>query len=487
MSFSKPNYTGMLTRNMRTHLLRDMPRDWLIQVMDCLPTKCLFQLMRTCKQWEAVSRYIIKYRKVLILEWPEDKENMSLFVVGYGRDGDRVYQHTETMEKMLNSLKQMVNLQKLHVSDEFHITCEVLVDELITSNAGSLRDVKVDQMPHDETLVYPFLKKHFCEIFDASNAGRVFPKMEDLTIRTELVFDGEKSAMPHLKHLCIYDERWFVFEVGDDEPDDVLNDSPFVMAHSASLVLLQCFKLRSDRPVVFPKLKKLIIVKLPENVTFPVMDDLRVYSAAKPESFSHLPVLNMKKLKVRTDSDATRADEIEVCKSISQMMNLTELKLELRFGCKSGAEFPDLLSAMHQLVSVSIQTIALKSGQKCLIQKWLLPLLQNNAGLQSLELRGIPLHNEDLVLCSQLNLQHLHAYSERFTVTGVLTFLRGSSRNVIRELHRVVSPTKKGSILVEQLDQEMTAIAKERGITFERTRVTKAAGFMPYIKFQSAA
>jgi hypothetical protein len=473
MSLSKPHYTGMFTRSMRPQLLRDLPRDWLIQVMDCLPTKCLFQLMRTCKQWEAVSRYIIKYRKVLILKGPSNKDDPNLFVVGYGRDEDSYYQQIQTMRKMMISLMQMVNLHKIRVPDVFKSACRSLVDELIALNAGSLRDVKVEQMPHDETLVYPFLKKYDCENFDLSNAGQVFPKMEHLSIRfidNDLSFNGDKTVMPHLKHLYLSDQE----SIDDWKNDDVfgyeLDDGPFVMAHSASLVSLQCIKLRSNELVSFPKLKKLIIAKLPQNVTFPALEELRVYSATRPELFSHLPLMKMRELKVGFDFNVTRDDEIEVCKAVSQMVNLTDLKLELQFGYTPGAEFPDIFKDMHQLVSVSLQTDG-EIAEDCMIRKWVQPLLHNNPHLEKVKLNGIPVTDDDLTLCSKLsNLQHLLVTCGGFSISGVRAFMWGSSRNVIRKLYLAYDDSVTDKKFIKQLDKEIKCLEKERGVIFKRKR-----------------
>ena len=44
-----------------------LPIEWLVQILDWLPTKTLFQVMRTNREWECGSRFVIKHRESLTL------------------------------------------------------------------------------------------------------------------------------------------------------------------------------------------------------------------------------------------------------------------------------------------------------------------------------------------------------------------------------------------------------------------------------------
>lgn len=465
-------YKRLTTRSRQRKLLCDLPTDWLIQVLDFLPTRQLFVLMRTNKEWNRVCKYIIKYRKTLIIDrycqirtLMRGGPNPNLFVIEW--------RETDDVEKMIKSLMQMINLEHLIVFKWGPYHCPQLYP-LIAQNACTLRELDVFHSPENQTLVFPKLKKLHCTRLDVSNAASMYPKLERLWTENGVIgLHPQKSLISSLTHLKYGRDDWEEFEGHGFNYEDP-SFTTFVLMHASSLILLRCDNLTAEDQISFPKLTDLTIWKVPENnITFPAVEYVKV-TTCKP-SISRLPLEKIVQFKSVMSGQNTLSDEIEVCKSIAKMVSLkyTELKLELRFayGNAAAAEYPDLFSNIHQLESVSLRAA---SHQKCLIQKWLPTLTQSNPELKTFELYGIPLTDEDLTLLSKLTkVETIHAFGRGFTIAGMREFLRGSSRNVIQTLMFAAGGSKMDEKLIKQVDKEITAIEVETGVTFERTRIER--------------
>lgn len=177
----------------KPELLRDLPTDWLIQVLDCLSTRELFIIMRTSRGWNRVCTYLIKYRKALIVVGKDDSgpkffSSPDIHTIQFGRT-----MTNEEVTAMFTSLKQMRNLERFEVSS----WSGTIQAETMALNSATLREAVVDHMPQEKSLVFPGLKKLSCLSFPASNAGERFPVMEGLTLRKDI--DGVislQSVMP---------------------------------------------------------------------------------------------------------------------------------------------------------------------------------------------------------------------------------------------------------------------------------------------------
>jgi hypothetical protein len=445
--------------NWEHKLLNDVPRDWLTQVLECLPTRQLFQLKRMNKEWKRMCEYLIKYRKTVELN--HVKGNSS----GLAADS-HVIHCSDLPDKhkdlMYNSLKEMLFVKHIHVWSQTEANSRNDI-ELIRPNAETLRVIHLvsGRMPADQTVTYGKLKKLSCESFDASFAGQMFPKLQDLTVNAMIRNVSPASLMLNLTKFTSYAGK----------PDADI--SRFVVMHSASLVTLRCYSILSDEEVEFKKLTDLSIELLPvKNVIFPVLEkvEIRRCTSSSLSSLSRLPLVRLKEFILGMRDVYEQKDGIAVCSLVSQMVNLTHLKLtDLYVNANSGPKFPDLFANMNKLESVTItrfgfvKYIRVDSNAGQLYQKWLSSLFQNNPLLSDVHM-DIPVSTKTLILCSNLtNLQSAKFPGYGFTITGAMALLKGSSRNVMRETWLKVL-----SGVIAQVEQEIEAMELGRGVTFCR-------------------
>ena len=122
------------------------------------------------------------------------------------------------------------------------------------------------------------------------------------------------------------------------------------------------------------------------------------------------------------------------------MVNLTDITLEgISSFCNDApdAVVPDLSANMHHLQSVIIRkgVSPVRHNEEELAKKWLPPLLNNNPSLKILNLGGIPMTDDDLILCSRFKcLTKFTVARLDSTVMAVMSMWRGSSQHSLRSI-----------------------------------------------------
>ena len=116
------------------------------------------------------------------------------------------------------------------------------------------------------------------------------------------------------------------------------------------------------------------------------------------------------------------------------------------------------------------------------ISEWFPSLVSNNASLISVRMHGFPVTDADLEIASRLHL-HVVSFSEfptnKFTVDGLLTFLRGSSRKTISEFSILADEE-----VIDRLKEEFLVINHERDERDERFEVeTRQQDSMVFARF----
>jgi hypothetical protein len=171
--------------------LAKLPIEWLVQVIQWLPTQYIFTIMRVNREWECACRYVIKWRKTLILItrrmrnevtkyriFLANNEEINAYTNGYTITVDTKW-NAERMDSMRNSLKQMENLIRLI---SFH--AEAAADRaVIIQNASTLKQLFMDHVHFkDMTVVFPELHSLTCETITGACA-KSLPVIKHLTIR----------------------------------------------------------------------------------------------------------------------------------------------------------------------------------------------------------------------------------------------------------------------------------------------------------------
>lgn len=134
-----------------------LPEELLAHVLDLLPTKTVFAVMRVSHKWENACRFVVMKRKKLVLYSSDmlvpNEVDEFYGIVLCGMDEDRI-------SKMLVSLKQMRKLA--HFRDAADCA------EIIAQNSRSLEQIWCSELPDDGSITYPSLKELHCESLTAS-------------------------------------------------------------------------------------------------------------------------------------------------------------------------------------------------------------------------------------------------------------------------------------------------------------------------------
>lgn len=307
------------------HSLSTMPIEWLVQVLDFLTTKNLFQLMRTNREWECGVKYVLKHRKFLTI----------------GEDCDRMEVKDVTAAVPV-LLKYMKNVRNLELEDDGEETMP-----LIAAHAVHLKYLYTYGAPIFTT-TFPKLKKLYSQNFDASTT--CFPVLEELEAFEIHNPTHENAFMPKLRKFLYRRSNEF-----EDHDEDVKRFLIRNADHLTSLQVDEDFGDEdvfgfNDENVVFKKLTHIKVNDFTFANKCPALTKLTVRKQ-ESSSFTELPVTQMTDVKV----DTQRMDDemIEsIFTTISKMINLKRLRLVTGDLCDN--VFPDLLANMTQLEVVSV-------------------------------------------------------------------------------------------------------------------------------------
>jgi hypothetical protein len=358
-----------------------LPIEWLVQVMDWLPTTCLFRIMRTNREWECGARYVLKHRD-------------SVHLVSYGGYStlrtafDVKVSPYSSAAPMSSIMKGMKNLKHLKVDGP--MTEELVVEaiglgpgmkELLQANAANLISLSwMVDVTSIMSLMFPKLKKLECFTFDcAAAAAGFFPKLEEIDVLSlENVTPQTASSLPTLKRFTY----WKEWAYGMRRPELEL----FLASNSHHLTSMkykcEAFHLNFDEMHFnFLKLEKLDI----DNFTFPTkcpaLKSLKVTRGSLGFDLSELNKTQITELEVKTNR--LTAEEIKsLFQNISQMVNMKHFKLFTR---GSGDEhFLMLFQNMTHLETVVIDVDGGFRGKR--VADWTRIIHQNNVNLRSLEI-----------------------------------------------------------------------------------------------------
>jgi hypothetical protein len=428
--------------------LAKLPIEWLVQVIYWLPTQYIFTIMCVNREWECACRYVIKWRESLKVSC-RPLERKSAFIILL----DTVGWNRERAKQVLSSLRQMRNL--IHFTDRTEVapaTRNDWLQEIAIQNAASLKSVNRRKLPDDGSVVYKRLKRLDCSTFDAGTAARLCPGMENLLV-TSSVLGPNSPPLPSLKVLTVH--------CAD-------NAMPlFLEKNAASLENIWTFL---ELPACcFPKLKVLRTGCLPGEAQVPSLQTLSLDADALPDGETPADFFLNKMTKFSVNVDHLGQGSLsQAVTRISAMENLTSLYIHIK--CDPPHHpVSDLFANMHLLKDVTI--IIGRSFHKPDLflpaATWASSLFTNNPGLRDLQLRGIPVTDNDLTVCSRLtNLHKVNLGKDKdhgFTVTGILSLLRGGSCNIIANLSLTTDTNS-----VDIIDSEIKDMAKERSVSFTR-------------------
>jgi hypothetical protein len=431
--------------------LARLPIEWLVQVIQWLPLQFIFTIMCVNREWQCACRYVVKWRSSLDVYPTKSGDDNHIAV---SEDWSK-----ERLAGMVSSLKQMKNLttfrNRIFQFEPFFIVNNM--DDIIFQNAATLKSIVCYKLPDDGSISYPLLHQIDCDIFDASSASRLCPSLETLFVKEKFIMErSHVRGSPALKFLKQI--RTYSMEV--DVPADFLRE------HAATLEVVDSMQL-PDCP--FPKLKKLDVQILPANESLvPALEKISIEDGG-PIIKSEFFLKRITKLRIISEDGQEHPFTIEeAAESISQMTKLKTLFAEISVDVKPD-HLIDPFMNLHGLKDVSIY---LPDGTLMQAKSWASSLFRNNPQLIHVELSGIPVTDEDLLLCSQLS--DLYTFKLVFdrhlviTITGILNLLRGKSRHEISECGMTVNQS-----MVSEIESEFDAIEKERKVVF-----TKEKGFM---------
>ena len=360
---------------------------------------------------------------------------------------------------MMKTLNQMAELTRLYVGMDNVIPVDV--SPFIRKFAEQLTMLEIDfAISMIGADVFPHLTRMRCGTFDAKSSA-AFPKLAELTIGG-LTFDIKLPIMrlPSLKKFFITPSP------GRYDPD---MGRGFILANAANLtsVKISMFLLRLDHAVLFPNLIKLDCrdVIVVAGCSFPALTHLTVGEPVTAEFLSSLTADQMLSLDVRLDR--VRKD---VLSAISKMKNLKCLKLNDEEGGETDGKLTSIFDNMHHLEKVRLFAYDRHGEQD---DGMIATLANQNPKLWRVNFNQINV--TDAALTSLAQLQHLTdvcLFSEKKVTSGVLTLLRGASRNVIR--HFKVDPKKVDG---DQVTREFSLMSEERGMTFDALPTTRALEF----------
>ena len=342
----------------------DLPDESFTLILDLVPIREIFVLMRVSKRWAAACRFVVRTRQSLSIgsdwyeenargmrDWHRDRPSKPL---------DNIIPANRSLESaMMKSLNRMENISRLCV---YYIGPEAM-SPFVRKFADQLTLLEVDfaisKLGAD---VFPHLTHLKCSLFDAKTSA-AFPRL------TELVcfdMDNRKKLpnmrLPSLKKLLI------MLYVADAELV-----SEFVQANAENLTVLEMggIPLRVDPAVVFPNLKKVDCRDMNDAsiCAFPALTHLTIARQVTAEFLHRLPADQMLSLEV--DFRRGRKD---VVSAISKMKNLTSLMLTEWESDDAYGKLSSIFNNMHHLEKVRlVHSVSFKEQDDRIVAE-LLPL-----------------------------------------------------------------------------------------------------------------
>ena len=143
------------------------------------------------------------------------------------------------------------------------------------------------------------------------------------------------------------------------------------------------------------------------------------------------------------------------------MENLKSLKLTEKGWGEARGSFSSIFEHMHHLEEAQLFAYSYGIEQD---DRLIATLVDQNPKLSHVFFYQISLTDADLTSLAQLQqLANVRLFiGEKVTTAGVLTLLRGSSRNMIRKF-----AVRGENVDVDQVTREISQMCKERGTTFE--------------------
>ena len=197
------------------------------------------------------------------------------------------------------------------------------------------------------------------------------------------------------------------------------------------------------------------VVDIAGRCAFPALTHLTVAVLLTAEFLISLPADQLLSLDVRINRERNN-----VLSAISKMKNLKSLKLVDKGWERAGDTPSSIFDNMHHLENVQLFAYVCRNEED---DEMIVTLANQNPKLSHVLFCGISL--ADAALTSLAQLQHLTdvrvPHARKVTTSGVLTLLRGASRNIIGEY--AFSPDKVDG---HQLLSEIRLMCEERGTTF---------------------
>ena len=404
----------------------DLPDEIFAKILILVPFKQVMRCATVSKRWDAACRYLIRTRESLIIghdsypdeygiarAWGWHQKRSSLQLSSFSRFPKPL------ASAMMRTLNQMEDLTQLCFIDVFHDVSPEDISPFVRKFTDQLTMLEIDfAVSMIGADVFPHLIRLRCRYFDAKSSA-AFPKLAELII-SKLKKDERLPflRLASLKKLLIVRS----YREGDEE---LVRE--FLLANADTLTFLKCeSSLQFDHAVVFPNLVELDCpdVSIAGGCPFPALTHLSVASWAVTAKFlSSLPADQMLSLDVRVFRD-----EENVMSAISRMGNMKRLK----FRGDQWRDPPNRLSIFDNMYH--LQEVELVIGDCSIEQdKMIARLVNQNPMLWHVNIESVALTDASLTSLSQL--QHLTdlriSRATNVTTAGVLTLLRGSSRNVI--------------------------------------------------------
>jgi hypothetical protein len=360
--------------------LAKLPIEWLVQVLDWLPSMCLFQVMSTNREWECGSRYVLRNRDSLSITAYECSAWDAVYAAA-GGDFDDVF---ASVQKGMKSVKRLSFGGVLR-------GLEPEMTELITSVIGQLEELEIglnnsrDMIKSISQLVFPKLKKlNINEVFDASTGVTRFPKLRQLEADAIKHGSHVNAIMPLLQELttCAWSSG------GDDELTDDQSVYAFLKQNCKTLTKLQVdneaggLNFNAEDGIVFENLEEIRINDFMFVESCPAIKSVTVVRQ-ESRSIFQLPVQQMTSLKVRHMFGGEQVKELYSI--ISRMENLKHLTIIS--GDFNDEVMIELLADMKKLESLFI---GVEGELKCRnLIKWTKMMHENNKSLSSFVIETI--------------------------------------------------------------------------------------------------
>ena len=453
----------------------DLPDEVFAKILNLVPIKQVVRCAVISKRWNAASAYVIRTRESLSIgsdffkpplmvrgvdayqlyedtmrEWGWFRERPSRLMDGI-RPADM-----SLVSAMMNSLNRMEELTRLHVAIRDAGPIDICISPFIRKFAEQLTMLEVDfavSMTGADS--FPHLTRLRCRVFDA-NSSATFPKL------AELIICGQKNGekLPNMRMPCLKKLMIIKSYTADDEE----HVREFILANAENLTLLDVWKisLQLHPAVVFPNLIQLECfgVDGAGRRAFPALTHLTVERTVTAEFLSSLPADQILSLDVDSDRQV-------VVSAVSKMKNLKSLMLAYMRSGEADDALSIIFDNMHHLEKVGLVSFDHRSKQG---DRMIATLANQNPMLSLVSFFQIDLTDADLTSLAQL--QHLtdviiiqRDQKQKVTTAGVLTLLRGSSRNVIRNFS-----VRNAGVDDNQVSREISLMCEERGTTFEKDK-----------------